>query len=214
MVMVNHDESTPPPGRGARGVDLLLGAFSPGKLSEIAGPSSSGASSLLLALMARATASRGQVAIVDATDAFDPRSAAAAGVDLQSLLWVKCLGRLRVAWTAADLLVRCAGFSLVALDLGDLSLPNQPPGTRSLFRRLQLAAEQGAAALVLRAPRPQAGSAAALVVSVRRIEARWMGLPRPTRFTGLTSEVHVLRDRTRSHFPPGEGARIEVEWQL
>lgn len=192
----------------------MLGAFPSGKLSEIAGPSSSGASSLLMALIARATSSGGQVAVVDAADAFDPYSAAAAGADLQSLLWVKCLGRLRVAWSVADLLARAPGFTLVALDLGDSSLLDQSLGPGSLWRRLQLAAEQGGAALVLRVPRPLAGSAASLVVSVRRTEARWMGLPRPTRFTGFTSEVRVLRDRARSHSSPREGERIEVQWQL
>jgi hypothetical protein len=192
----------------------LLDAFPPGKLSEIAGPSSSGGSSLLLALIARTTTSGGQVAVVDAGDAFDPCSAAAAGIDLSRLLWVKCRSRLRVAWTVADLLVRCPGFALIALDLGDAPLVNGDLGARSVFRRLQLAAEQGAAALVVRAPRPLAGSAAALVVSVRRLGAGWMGSPRPTRFTGVTSEIRVLRDRTRAHPCPREGEGMEVEWLL
>src|SRR5438876_11928300 len=98
--MAIPDESLPPPGRGPRGIDLLLSAFAPGQLSEIVGPWSSGGSSLLLALLARTTASGHQVALVDGADAFDPESAAAAGVDLSGLLWVKCGGRLRAAFSS------------------------------------------------------------------------------------------------------------------
>ena len=47
----------------------MLAAFPPGKLSEIVGPRSSGGSSLLLQLLARATHDGGHVALVDATDA-------------------------------------------------------------------------------------------------------------------------------------------------
>src|ERR1700694_3448830 len=117
-------ESSPPPGWEREGIDGLLGLFPPGRLSEIVGPRSSGGSSLLLALIARITTSgnqgRGQVAFVDGMDALDPASAAAAGADLSALLWVKCGGRLRVALSAADLLVRCPGFALVVLDLDEL----------------------------------------------------------------------------------------------
>ena len=95
-------ECLPPPGRGTRGIDLLLGAFVPGQLSEIVGPWSSGAGSLLLALIAQATAAGRDVALVDGADAFDSASAVAAGVDLSRLLWVRCGGRLRSAFGAAD----------------------------------------------------------------------------------------------------------------
>src|SRR5512144_2737989 len=122
-------EASPPPGWEREGIDGLLGLFAPGRLSEIVGPRSSGASSLLLALIARITASDcsrgsreggGQVAFVDGTDALDPTSIAAAGADLSALLWVRCGGRLRVALSAADLLARCPGFALVVVDLDDL----------------------------------------------------------------------------------------------
>src|SRR5262249_48340876 len=116
--MMSPDESLPPPGWGTRGLEHLLAAFPSGQLSEIAGPRSSGASSLLLALVASASAS-GSVALVDGADQFDAVSAAAAGADLGRLLWIKCGGRLRAAFGAADLLARCPGFALVALDLGD-----------------------------------------------------------------------------------------------
>src|SRR5262245_10934945 len=118
------DEAAPPPGWGPRGMDLLLESFPQGCLSEIVGPRSSGAGSLLIALMARATRG-GHAAVVDAADGFDPVSARAAGADLSRLLWVRCGGRLDAAVRAADLLARCPGFALVAVDLGDAALPRR-----------------------------------------------------------------------------------------
>ncbi len=188
-------ESSPPPGWDPRGRDFLLGAFSAGQLSEIVGPWSSGGSSLLLALMARATASGQHAALVDGADAFDPASAVAAGADLSRLLWVKCGGRLRAAFSAADLLARCPGFALVALDLSDPSLIRREPVSPALCLRLRIAAEQSDTTLVLRTPHRLAGSAAALAVSVRRLESHWIGRPHPTRLAGLTSEALVLRSR-------------------
>jgi hypothetical protein len=190
-------ESSPPPGWGPRGIDLLLTAFPSGRLSEIIGPWSSGGSSLLLALLARITASGHDAALVDGADAFDPASAAASGVALSRLLWVKCGGRLRTAFRAADLLARCPGFALVALDLGDPSLIRREPIPPALCLRLRLAAEQSDTVMVLRVPHRLAGSAAALAVSARRLESHWIGRPRPTRLAGFTSEVLPLRSRSR-----------------
>jgi hypothetical protein len=205
-------ESSPPPGWDPRGIDFLLSAFPSGQLSEIVGPWSSGGGSLLLALMARITASGNQAALVDGADAFDPASAVAAGADLSRLLWVKCGGRLRAAFGAADLLARCPGFALVALDLGDLSLFRREFIAPALCLRLRLAAEQGETALVLRVPHRLAGSAAALAVSVRRLESRWIGRSYPTRLGGLTSEVLVLRSRSLS--AKGREQRWLIQWQL
>ena len=211
MVILNA--SLPPPGRAPQGVDLLLDAFCPGRLSEVVGPLSSGGSSLLLALISRATIAGAQVAFVDAADALDPVSAATAGADLSHLLWVQCGRRLDAAWSATDLLARCPGFGLVVLDLGEWPGAGSDARASVRCRRLQRAVEHGAAALVLRAPRSIAGGAAALVVSMRRIEARWIGMPRPSRFEGLVSEAEVLRARLPRPGAPREGERVQVQWQ-
>jgi hypothetical protein len=186
-------------------IDGLLGAFPPGQLSEIVGPWSSGGSSLLLALIARVTTSGGKAAVVDGTNAFDPFSAAAASVDLSAVLWVKCGGRLDLVCRAADLLARCPGFALVAIDLGALALRRRQPLPSSLWLRLRRAVEGSPTILVLRAPERLAGSAAALVVSARRLEARWSGASQPTRFAGLSSELRLLRGRRNSLSPLGRG---------
>jgi hypothetical protein len=63
---------------------------SPGCLTEICGSASSGRTSILLAALANATR-RGEVcALVDASDALDPTSAASAGIEMGRLLWVRC----------------------------------------------------------------------------------------------------------------------------
>jgi hypothetical protein len=71
-------------------LDLLTGGLARGCLTEICGTASSGRTSVMLFALARAT-QRGEVcALVDASDAFDPASAAAAGMEMSRLLWVRC----------------------------------------------------------------------------------------------------------------------------
>lgn len=201
-------ESSPPPGWDREGFDGLLAAFSSGRLSEIVGPRSSGGGSLLLALLSRATAGGKLAALVDASDAFDPETAARAGLDLRALLWIRCGGRLASAWSAADLLARCPGFAAVALDL-DAAAGAAPP---SFGVRLQRAAAGSGAVVVVRAPRHVMGSAAALVVSVRRVRARWMGTPQGIRLGGLVSEARVLHSRLDPRLAVSGRAWL-IEWR-
>jgi recA bacterial DNA recombination protein len=75
---------------GIAELDAFTGGLPRGCLTEICGVTSSGRTSLMLAALAAAT-NRGEVcALVDSTDALDPPSAAAAGVMLSRLLWVRC----------------------------------------------------------------------------------------------------------------------------
>ncbi len=77
---------------GIREIDELAGGLPRGCLSEICGPASSGRTSVLLAALAAATRRQEACALVDATDALDAVSAAAAGVELERLLWIRCAG--------------------------------------------------------------------------------------------------------------------------
>jgi hypothetical protein len=71
-------------------LDSLTGGLARGCLTEICGTASSGRTSVLLFALARAT-QRGEVcALVDVSDTFDPASAAAAGMEMSRLLWVRC----------------------------------------------------------------------------------------------------------------------------
>src|SRR5258708_2021842 len=93
--------------------------FPCGAVTEIYGPPSSGRTTLLLSALAQATAREEFCALVDVDDAFDPASAAAAGVALERLLWVRCGGTAEHALKVTDLLVHGGGFGLVAMGLGD-----------------------------------------------------------------------------------------------
>jgi len=70
--------------------ELLDGGLPIGAISELTGPVSSGRTSLAVAFLARRTAEGCVCAWVDVHDVFDPESAAAGGVALRQLLWVRC----------------------------------------------------------------------------------------------------------------------------
>jgi hypothetical protein len=76
---------------GIQSVDALLdGGLPLGAISELAGPECSGRTSLALSFVAGMTREGRVCAWIDVSDAFDPVSAAAAGVELARLLWVRC----------------------------------------------------------------------------------------------------------------------------
>lgn len=70
--------------------ELLHGGFPIGALSEIVGPECSGRTSLALTFVANLTQAGKVCAWVDVSDALHPESAAALGVDLSRLLWIRC----------------------------------------------------------------------------------------------------------------------------
>jgi recombination protein RecA len=81
---------------GIEAVDGLLGGGLPvGAISELTGSESSGRTSLALAFVAGRTREDRPCAWVDVDDALDPQSAAANGVRLRQLLWVRCKSRER-----------------------------------------------------------------------------------------------------------------------
>ena len=70
-------------------LDNLLGGGLPlGSVCELTGPEGSGRSSIALSLLALASA-EGACAYIDMSDMLSPHSAAAAGVDLTNMLWVR-----------------------------------------------------------------------------------------------------------------------------
>ena len=76
---------------GIREIDELLhGGLPAGAISEIVGPECSGRTSLALALVAGMTRAGKVCAWVDVSDTLHPESAAAIGVDLARLLWIRC----------------------------------------------------------------------------------------------------------------------------
>ena len=70
--------------------EVLHGGLPVGALSELVGPESSGRTSAALSCVARMTQAGKVCAWLDVSNALDPASAAAVGVDLERLLWVRC----------------------------------------------------------------------------------------------------------------------------
>jgi recombination protein RecA len=70
--------------------ELLHGGLPVGAITEMAGPECSGRMSIALAFIAQITAAGKACAWIDVSDSLAPESAAAAGVLLDRLLWVRC----------------------------------------------------------------------------------------------------------------------------
>ena len=154
---------------GVPEVDCATGGLPRGCLTEIYGPASSGRTSLLLSILAEATAREESCALVDAEDAFDPASAAAAGIRLDRLLWVRCRHNAEHALKAADLLIQGGGFGLVAMDLGDT-----PPATArrislTSWFRLRRAVENTPTVLLAVARQANAKTCASLMLECAKV---------------------------------------------
>jgi len=70
--------------------DALSGGLPIGAITELAGPECSGRTSLALSFVAGLTNAGRVCAWVDVSDTLHPESAAAIGVDLDRLLWIRC----------------------------------------------------------------------------------------------------------------------------
>ncbi len=188
---------------GVAALDALLGGGWPqGKVGELVGPASSGRSAAAGAAVAAATA-RGEVtAWLDPADAFDPASAAAAGVDLERVLWVRPRG-VGEAVRAAELVLATGGFTVVVLDLGAAAAAARERNGASrgaLALRLARATERAGAVTLVLAERPWAGTLAAATVALARGEARWggeRGGPRWLEDLALQPQVERGRGRER-----------------
>ena len=190
---------------GLPGIDRLLGGgFPRGHLSEIAGPACCGRTSLALALLARTTAAGEVVALVDGADAFDPPSAAAAGVDLSRVLWART-SKIPDALRSTEHLLEARGFSLVLLDLAPgRQTPARIPS--SAWSRLRRAAAGTDTALVVLGDRRLARTFTDLAIEMSSAEPRFQGAP--TLLEGLDGKVQLVRNRTG----PRDCA-VTVRWQ-
>jgi recombination protein RecA len=70
--------------------ELLLGGLPVGAISELVGPECSGRTSVALSFLAKTTQKGKACAWIDVSDTLEPSSAAATGIDLTRLLWVRC----------------------------------------------------------------------------------------------------------------------------
>jgi recombination protein RecA len=156
-------------------IDSATGGLPRGCLTEIVGPTSSGRTSLLLGLLAAATARQEACALVDAEDAFSPHCATDAGVHLGRLLWVRCGHSAEQALKAADLLIQGGGFGLVIMDLGDTPPETARRISLASWFRLRRAVEHTPAVLVSVARQSNAKTCASLVIECGRKATTWSG---------------------------------------
>jgi hypothetical protein len=146
-----------------------------GTLTEIAGCASSGITSLLYSLLAASTSGQEFCALLDTSNAFDPETAAASGVELSQLLWVRCSGNAERALKAADMLANAGGFGVIAIDFADSSAKTLQRIPLSAWFRLRKAVENTKTALVVASPRIQARSCSTLKIELSRGKTLWSG---------------------------------------
>jgi hypothetical protein len=177
-----------------------------GQLSEIAGPRSSGCTTLLLQTIATATW-RGEIAaVVDTFDRLDVASVVAAGVDRDRLLWIRGHGdggallidqAIDRGLKALNLVLQSGGFGLVAIDLADVPMLALRRIPFTTWLRVQRTIEGSDTACVLVVPEPLARSAGGLTLS---LSARtcWSGAADRSRLlSGLDISVRVVSPRRR-----------------
>jgi recombination protein RecA len=160
---------------GVAELDAVFGGLPRGSLTEIFGPRSSGRSSLLAAILAAATGREEVCALVDAEDSFDPLSAAAAGVHLDHLLWIRCAHNAEHALKAADLLIQGGGFGVVVMDLGDTPPAVARRISLTSWFRLRRAVENTSTVLLAVARQSNAKTCASLMLECTRERASWSG---------------------------------------
>jgi len=210
---------------GIRQLDALLGGGLPvGAISEITGPDSSGRTSLALACLAGLTAEGRVCAWVDASDALDAESAAASGVRLRQLLWVRCRAalptakpwaRLDQALRATDLLLQAGGFAALVLDLGSTAPEHGCRIPLATWFRYRQAADRTRCSLLVLGRQPFAQSSAAAVLQCAPVTALSAG---QTVLTGYSYQVSTGRQRFASSIavprkPPASTWSATCAWQ-
>lgn len=209
---------------GVAALDARLGGGLPrGQLSEIIGARSSGRVSLLVSMIAAATARGELVALIDALDMFDVESAANAGVALDRLLWIRghvvanpgmCRDMnqraLEQAIRALALVLQAGNFGLVAFEAGEAPAGALKRLPFTTWLRLQRMLEGTQTVCVLVGPEPMARSSAGLTLQLGIAGPKLGAAPSSgardsglgTRFStrlfkGLDTGARVIRARTR-----------------
>jgi len=194
-----------PAGGGA--LDAALGGgFRRGHLSEVTGAASSGRTTLVVQALAAAAARGEAVAYVDACDTFDPASAAAGGLDLARLLWVRpstglpsaALGAGDAAWAlkAFSLILQAGGFGLVVLDLADVPAAALRRFPWPTWMRLARIVEGSETVALLVGSEHLARSARGVTVALESSSVAWRGAADRARvFAGMPSSPRIVGGR-------------------
>ncbi len=192
---------------GISQVDALLeGGLPVGAISEVTGQESSGRTSLALSFLAQRTREGQVCAWIDAYDTLDPESAAACGVGLKQLLWVRCRNAhgytkgkpwtsLDQAVRATDLLLQAGGFAAIVFDLGTIAPEHASRIPMATWFRFRQAANRSRACLVVLGQDAYARSSAAIVLECVPLRAETAG---ETVLEGFHFEISRERQRSTS----------------
>lgn len=199
---------------GLDALDARLGGGVPrGQLSSLAGPPSSGRTSVLVRLLGAVAAGGELAALVDTRDTFDPASAAGSGLDVSRLLWIRggpvtsadsrqsTLERqVDRAVKALTLVLQAGEFGLVALDVADVPDPLLRALPFTTWLRLARIVEGSRTACLVVGARPVARSPGGVTIALDAGGAvSWSGASDRARvFDGLSVQPRVVQARRAS----------------
>jgi hypothetical protein len=165
---------------------LLLNGLARGTLVEVTGARSSGKASVCMHILAQATSNGEVCTVVDLSNGFHPDSAAASGVHLDRLLWIRCQRNPEHTMRATDHLLHAGGFGVVLLDLSEANarVLNRIP--ISYWYRFQRAIEHTPTILLICAASPQAKAASSYSLHCQAQAFCWGGERPFTRLCGIT----------------------------
>ena len=173
--------------------------------------------SILVSLLARATANDHFCALVDPSDSFDPAGASA--VSLERLLWVRCsrtkgntqLTLLEKAFKATDIILQNGGFRLIAVDLGDFDEMAVRKIPMTTWFRLARVVEKTETALVFLLAYPAAQSCAGLTLETQTVDAVWddSSISHGRLLLGTKHEL-IVRRRQDKKLPSSEKSEFEI----
>jgi hypothetical protein len=167
-----------------------------GAISEVFGSSSCGKTALLQSFLAEAAGGGECGCIIDVRNAFDPLSAAQAGIDLRRILWVRGRGagsevRIDHAFKCVDMILHGGGFGVVILDLSSVQPRDLNRIPLSYWYRFRLAVQNTPTRLIVAADVPIVKSCARLQLAAKRESILWNG---PV-FGGLDCAVEPRKTR-------------------
>lgn len=186
-------------------IDILLGGgLARGKVTEMAGRGLR--FSVVMASLAAATSMGEAATLIDVGDHFDPQTGAAAGIDLQRLLWVRPK-TMKQAAAAAEMLA-ATGFQLVVLDAGLPPLHGRIPDAG--WVRLARTAEAHGTALFVSSPYALTRTTSEAMIVMGRPIARWIGSgDEPRVLAGFETTVRLEKHRHKK-----SGERVRVSFRM
>ncbi len=185
---------------------LLGGGLQRGKLVELVSRRAAGRYSIVLSALAAGTTMGEAVALIDLGDHFDPQLAAANGVDLRRLLWVRPR-TVKEAVMSAEM-ITATGFQLVVVDTGLHPLRGRR-APEAAWVRLARTAETCGTAMLISSPYPLTATASEAVVKAHVARAKWIGT-RPRLLAGVAMTVTLEKHR---HLKPGSTATLIFNFQ-